>query len=101
MARLEDYGLHNGDIVVVTEDCGMRGFIKAGTTGTVISGRLQDGYYIRVQLDMYDGRLHSCDHLCERGRGYNFAPGQIKPFVNEDNFELPPDDIFALLGVAV
>lgn len=101
MARLEDYGLHDGDIVVVTEDCGMRGFIKTGTTGTIISRQLQDGYYVRVKLDMYDGRLHSCNHLCERGRGYNFAPDQIKLFVNEDNFELLPDDIFALLGVAV
>lgn len=99
MARLADYGFQEGDIVMLARDQGMRGFLKAGTTGRICSRYLTRDNQIRVRLDLDapDGRLHSCNYYCERGYGFNVFPGDLKRFEGED-FDVSEDAIFALFG---
>lgn len=100
MARLADFGFKDGDEVILTADVGMRGFLKAGTTGKICSKYLTRYNHVRVRfdLDQPDGRLHSCDYYCEKGYGFNVLPRDLKLFTNEDTFEITSDDIFALFG---
>lgn len=97
---LKDLGYELGETIVLTEDMGMRGFLKAGTTGTIVSRNLKDGYYVRVRMDIDkpDGRLHSCDRYCTYGFGFNVDPTKMKRFTNEDDFEIDAFELIGLLG---
>lgn len=100
MARLADYGFKDGDEVILTADVGMRGFLKAGTTGRICSRFLDRHNCVRVRMDLDkpDGRLHSCNYYCEKGYGFNVDPRDLKLFTNEDEFEITVEDIFSLFG---